>query len=102
MPQVPQVPELSQGSAFHQEKHEYCATPIGGYGDSIGSIGGERPGPNKSLESSQPRPGGKPDAASERGAPIRAIRERYGDSIRRISFLLFLTMDSRFTAPPFV
>lgn len=26
----------------------------------------------------------------------------YGDNIRRISFLLFLTIDSRFTAPPFV
>lgn len=34
------------------------------------------------------------------GAP--SSNRKYEDSIRGISFLLFLTIDSRFTAPPFV
>ena len=36
------------------------------------------------------------------GVGARSSNRGYGDSNRRISFLLFLTMDSRFTAPLFV
>ena len=48
----------------------------------------------------------KPPAATGRKARCsvgaRSFNRGYGDSIRRMSFLFFLTMDSRFTAPPFV